>query len=30
MYPEGHPYRYLVIGKHEDLESATLKDVRAF
>ena len=20
MYPEGHPYRYLTIGKHEDLD----------
>jgi len=30
LYPEGHPYRYLVIGRHEDLESATLVDVRNF
>ena len=30
LYPEGHPYRYLTIGKHEDLESASLDDVRAF
>ncbi len=30
LYPEGHPYRYLTIGKHEDLENAKLSDVRAF
>jgi predicted Zn-dependent peptidase len=30
MYPEGHPYRYLTIGRHEDLESATLEDVKNF
>ncbi|MFV8752111.1 M16 family metallopeptidase [Nannocystaceae bacterium ST9] len=30
LYPEGHPYRYLTIGKHEDLESASLDDVKAF
>ncbi len=30
LYPEGHPYRYLTIGKHEDLEGAKLSDVRAF
>ncbi len=30
LYPEGHPYRYLVIGRHEDLTSATLTDVRNF
>lgn len=30
LYPEGHPYRYLTIGKHEDLENASLDDVRAF
>ena len=30
LYPEGHPYRYLTIGKHEDLESATLDDVVTF
>lgn len=30
LYPEGHPYRYLTIGKHEDLETAELADVRAF
>ncbi len=30
LYPEGHPYRYMVIGKHEDLAAATLEDVRRF
>jgi zinc protease len=30
LYPEGHPYRHLTIGKHEDLESASVEDVRAF
>jgi zinc protease len=30
MYPEGHPYRYLTIGKHEDLTSASLEDVKGF
>ncbi len=30
MYPEGHPYRYLTIGRHEDLENASLADVIAF
>lgn len=30
MYPEGHPYRYSVIGRHEDLAAATLDDVRNF
>jgi len=30
LYPEGHPYRYLTIGRHEDIEGATLDDVRAF
>ncbi len=30
MYPEGHPYRYQVIGRHEDLTSATLDDVIGF
>jgi predicted Zn-dependent peptidase len=30
LYPEGHPYRYLTIGRHEDLENADLADVRAF
>src|SRR6266545_2112102 len=30
LYPEGHPYRYLTIGRHEDLEAATVEDVTAF
>ncbi len=30
MYPEGHPYRYLTIGKHEDLTAASLDDVKSF
>jgi predicted Zn-dependent peptidase len=30
LYPEGHPYRYLTIGKHEDLESSSLADVTGF
>ncbi|MBI1947566.1 MAG: insulinase family protein [Deltaproteobacteria bacterium] len=30
LYPEGHPFRYQVIGKHEDIEGASLQDVRAF
>jgi zinc protease len=30
LYPEGHPYRYMVIGRHEDLASASLTDVRNF
>ena len=30
MYPEGHPYRYLTIGRHEDLEAASLADVQKF
>jgi predicted Zn-dependent peptidase len=30
LYPEGHPYRYLTIGRHEDLESASLDDVLGF
>jgi zinc protease len=30
LYPEGHPYRYLTIGRHEDLENASLEDVHAF
>jgi predicted Zn-dependent peptidase len=30
LYPEGHPYRYLTIGRHEDIEGASLKDVRGF
>ncbi len=30
LYPEGHPYRYLTIGRHEDLEKASLDDVKNF
>jgi len=30
LYPEGHPYRYLTIGKHEDLTAASLDDVKNF
>ncbi len=30
LYPEGHPYRYTTIGKHEDLQSASVEDVTAF
>jgi zinc protease len=30
LYPEGHPYRNLTIGLHEDLQRATLDDAREF
>ncbi|HWM87855.1 MAG TPA: pitrilysin family protein [Kofleriaceae bacterium] len=30
LYPEGHPYRYLTIGRHEDLSSSTVEDVTGF
>ncbi len=30
LYPEGHPYRYLTIGKHEDLVGASIDDVKKF
>ncbi len=30
MYPKGHPYHHPVIGSHEDLERATVDDVKAF
>jgi len=30
LYPEGHPYRHLVIGKHEDLVAANADDVKGF
>lgn len=30
IWPEGHPYHHLTIGTHEDLEAATLEDVREF
>lgn len=30
LYPDGHPYQIPTIGLHEDLEAATLDDVKAF
>lgn len=30
MYPENHPYNWTVIGELEDLQNATLEDVRNF
>ena len=30
MYPAGHPYRGALIGSHEDIEAATVEDVRVF
>jgi zinc protease len=30
LYPEGHPYSWTVIGDLEDLQNATLEDVREF
>jgi zinc protease len=30
LYPAGHPYHHTVIGTHEDLEAATLDDVKRF
>lgn len=30
LYPAGHPYNVPTIGRHEDLEAATLEDVNAF
>lgn len=30
LYPEGHPYRYLTIGRHEDLAAASVEDVKDF
>lgn len=30
MYPDGHPYHHTVIGSHEDLEAATVDDVKNF
>jgi zinc protease len=30
LYPEGHPLRYLTIGRHEDIEAATLDQVADF
>ena len=30
IYPEGHPYHHSVIGSLEDLDAATLEDVKTF
>jgi zinc protease len=30
LFPDGHPYQWQVIGSLEDLDAATLDDVRAF
>ncbi len=30
LYPEGHPYNWTVIGELEDLQNATLEDVKEF
>jgi len=30
FYPKGHPYDHSVIGEHEDLEAASLDDVKDF
>ena len=30
MYPEGHPYNWQVIGSLEDLQAATISDVKEF
>ncbi|HZY06872.1 MAG TPA: pitrilysin family protein, partial [Ilumatobacteraceae bacterium] len=30
MYPADHPYHWPTIGSHEDLDAATVADVRAF
>ncbi|MFZ5477539.1 MAG: M16 family metallopeptidase [Myxococcota bacterium] len=30
LYPSGHPYAHTVIGSHEDLQAATLQDVKDF
>ncbi len=30
LFPEGHPYHHPVIGSHQDLEAATVDDVRGF
>lgn len=30
LYPAGHPYAHTVIGTHEDLQNATLQDVKDF
>lgn len=30
LYPKGHPYHHPVIGSHEDLQAATVDDVKTF
>jgi zinc protease len=30
LWPDGHPYHHPVIGAHEDLQAATVEDVRDF
>ncbi|BDG03889.1 M16 family metallopeptidase [Anaeromyxobacter oryzae] len=30
LFPESHPYHHPVIGSHQDLEAATLEDVKGF
>ena len=30
LYPAGHPYHHPIIGSHEDLEAATVDDVKTF
>jgi predicted Zn-dependent peptidase len=30
LYPKGHPYHHPVIGSHEDLQAATVDDVKSF
>ena len=30
LYPEGHPLRHLTIGRHEDIQAATVDDVLTF
>ena len=30
LYPEGHPLRHLTIGRHADIQAATVDDVLAF
>ncbi len=30
LFPEGHPYHHPVIGSHEDLEAASVDDVKQF
>ena len=30
LYPEGHPYHIMTIGKHEDIDGANFEDVQRF